>query len=150
MKKMIIISSVAIIGFVLAATTNSWAQRDRVGQRHQDRGGHSQKWDRPEVQEFNRSQHRGDRHYRPEHRFRPGPRKPYHYRAPQRSWHKYRHWRHQPHYRYGHPQPYYRRHPRAAVVDPYRSHAAPEEAFHAAASVSEGGFSVSIGISQMN
>ena len=39
MKKKIIIISVVLIGFIVALTTNSWAQRERGGDRRPGRGG---------------------------------------------------------------------------------------------------------------
>jgi hypothetical protein len=38
MKKKIIIISVVLIGFIVAFTSNSWAQRERGGDRRGDRG----------------------------------------------------------------------------------------------------------------
>jgi hypothetical protein len=54
MKKKIIIISVVLIGFFLAVTANSWAQRERGGDRRVDRGGDFQNGDRSAVHKFNR------------------------------------------------------------------------------------------------
>jgi hypothetical protein len=77
MKKKIIIISVVLIGFFLAVSANSWAQRERGGDRrvdrsgdfqngdrsavhkfNQDRGGSFQKWDKPAVRKFKRDRGR--------------------------------------------------------------------------------------------
>lgn len=160
MKKKIIIISAVLIGFVLAVCGNSWAQRESSGGRHRDRGGHFQKWDKPAVHKFDRDYRRGyhpkryQHNYRPVHRFKPKFHRRQHYRAPHRNWHKFRHWRHRPYYRHGHPKRQYRRHHRRPVINNYyssaESYAAPEEEFHASASVSDSSFSVSVGVSKTN
>jgi hypothetical protein len=141
MKKKIMIISVALIGFVLAVTSNSWAQRERVGKHQRDRGGHFQKWDNPALHKFDRTRGRGDQpqrqHYRPVHHFKP-------------KFHR----RHRPYYRHGHHRrPYWRHHRRAVINNHYSSaegYAAPEEEFHGSASVSDSGFSVSVAVSKTN
>jgi hypothetical protein len=158
MKKKIMIISVALIGFVLAVTSNSWAQRERVGKHQRDRGGHFQKWDNPALHKFDRTRGRGDQpqrqHYRPVHHFKPKFHRRHHYRAPHRYRHKYRLWRHRPDYRQGHHRrPYWRHHRRAVINNHYSSaegYAAPEEEFHGSASVSDSGFSVSVAVSKTN
>ena len=83
------------------------------------------------------------------------------YRAPHRFRPKYRHWRHwrhRPVYRHGgwHPRYHKWRHRHSMVqeINNYYSsaeaEAAPEEEFHASASVSESGYSVSVGASKTN
>ena len=149
MNKKIIIISVALIGFVLTLTSNSWAQRERAGKRYQNGGGHFQKWDRPAVQKFNRNRgpaHRpGGRHYRPVQRFKPKFHGRHHYRRPYRFGPKYRH---------PFPKRYFWRHHRRPVVNNYygstESYVAREDAFQASASVSDTGFSVSVGASKTN
>lgn len=167
MKKKIIIISVALIGFVLAVTANSWAQRERVGDRRvdrgaRDRGGHFQKWDKPEVHKFNR--HRGrayqpkryHQQYRPAHRFKHKYNRRHHYRVPPRFRPKFRPWRHRPVHRRGHPRPFKWRHRHSVVkeINNYyssaESYAEPQDEFQASATVSDSGFSVSVGVNKTN
>jgi hypothetical protein len=158
MKKKIIIISVVFIGFVLAITANSWAQRESAGKRHGDRGGHFQKWDKPAIHKFDRDRARRD-HLRghqngPAKRFKPKFHKRHHYRAPHRFGPKYRIWRHRPTQRRPYPKRFFWRHRHSALNHSVRyystaeSYAVPEEAFLASASVSDSGFSVSIGVSK--
>jgi len=151
MKKKIIIISVVLIGFFLAVTANSWAQRERGGDRRVDRGdrgrgGQFQKLDKPAVHKFNRNSgrayqpRRNPHHYRPVHRFKP----------------KYRYWHHRPAYRHAPIKRYFRRHRHSVInqVTNYyssaESDAAPQDEFQASASVSDSGFSVSVGVSKTN
>ena len=159
MKKKIILISVVLIGFVLTVTTNSWAQRERGGNRHRDRGGHFQEWDKPAHHKFDRGHGRGHypkrhpHHYRPPHRFNPKFKRGHHFGGPHRNLHRYRHWRHRPHHRHGHPRWHRWRHHRRPVIHNYYGGAeryGPEDEFHASASVSESGFSVSVGVSKSN
>ena len=143
MKKKIILISVVLIGFVLAASANSWAQRERVGERHRDRGGQFEKWDKPAHQKFDRGHGRGHypkrhhQHYRPVHRFKPKFHKGRPYGGPHPKWHRYRHWRH---------------HRRPVIHNYYGSaeSSAAEDEFHASATVSDSSFSVSVGVSKTN
>jgi len=161
MKKKIIIISVIFIGFFLAVTANSWAQRERGGDRRVDRGGHDrggqfQKWDKPAVHKFNRNpgqayHRRGNpHHYRPVHRFKPKYHKRHPYRVTPRIRPNFRPWRH------GHPRPFKwrHRHPVVKEINNYyssaESYAAPQDEFQASASVSDSGFSVSVGVSKTN
>jgi hypothetical protein len=156
MKTKITIISVVLIGFILAVSGNSWAQRERGGGGHRDRGGHFKKWDKPPVHKFDRGNGRGyhnkryHQNHRPVHRFKPKFHKRHHYRAPHRN----RHWRHRPSYRHRQFKRHYWRHHRRPVINNYYSsaenYAEPEEAFQASASVSESGFSVSAGVSKTN
>ena len=129
MKKMILLISVAMIGSILVLTSNSFAGRERGGHHHYGRGGHYQKWNKPVYHKP---------HYSPAHRFRP----------------KYRPWRHRPVYRPGHPRRYYRgpHHTVVQEVNNYYSsaegYAAPEDEFTASASISDTGFSFSVGVSR--
>ena len=132
MKKKIIIISVVLIGFFLAVTANSWAQRERGD----DRGGQFQKWDKPAVHKLNHTR--------------------YQYRAPQRFVPKYRYWRHRPVYRHA-PIKRFFRPPMHSVINQvtnYYSSAehyvTPQDEFQASASVSDSGFSFSVGVSQTN
>lgn len=138
MKKKIIIISVVVMGFVLAVGSNSWAGRERGGEGHRDRGGYFQKWDKPAVHKFDRGHGRGYHHnYRPVHRFK----------------HRF-HKRHRPYYRHWKFKRHYWRHHRIPVINNYYSsteaYAAPEEEFHASASVSDSAFSVSVGVNKTN
>ena len=147
MKKKIIIISAVLIGFVLTVSGNSWAQRERGG-------GHFQKWDKPAVHKFDRSHGQGYHHrrydqtYRPVHRFKPKFHNGHHYRAPHRN----RHWWHRPYYRHWKFKRHYWRHHRRPVINNYYSssegYAAPGEEFHASASVSDSGFSVSVDVNK--
>ena len=158
MKKKIIIISVVLIGFILALTANSWAQRERVGERHRDRGGQFEKWDKPAVHKFQRDRGRAyhpKRHnYRPVHRFKPKFHRRHHNGGPHQKWHRNRHWRHRPIYRHGQPRRHYWQHHRRPVIHNYyssaESYTAPEDEFHASATVSDSGFSVSVGVSKTN
>jgi hypothetical protein len=140
MKKKFILIRVVLIGFVLAVTVNSWAQRDSVGQRHQDRGGNFQKWDKPAVQKFERDRGRvyrpGNPHNRPAHHFRPHLQKRHQIHKLHRYW------------RPGLPKWRYWRHHRPAVIN--RHYGSAENAFQASAAISDSGFAVSVGVSQTN
>jgi hypothetical protein len=159
MKKKIIIS-VIFIGFVLALTANSWAQRESVGKHHKARGGNFQKWDKPAVDKFDRGKgrafHSGGHKYGPAKRFKPKFRKGHVYRAPHRYGPKYRFRRHRPMHRHVGPKRFFWRHRHSAVnhITNYYStaenYAVPEEAFQASAAVSDSGFSVSVGVSKTN
>ena len=139
MKKMILLISVAMIGSILVLTSNSFAGRERGGHHHYGRGGHYQKWNKPVYHKHGwTGGHHHKLHYSPAHRFRP----------------KYRLWRHRPVYRPGHPRRYYRR-PHHTVVQEVNnyyssaeSYAAPEDEFTASASISDTGFSFSVGVSR--
>jgi hypothetical protein len=167
MKKKIIIISVVLIGFFLAVTANSWAQRERGGDRRvdrgdRDRGGQFQKLDKPAVHKFNRNSGqayhpgRNPHHYRPEQRFKPEFHKRHHYRAPHRFGPKYRFRRHWPAYRHAPNKRFFRRHRHSVInqITNYyssaESYAEPQDEFQASATVSDSGFSVSVGVSKTN
>ena len=160
MKKKIIIISVVMIGFAMMLTDSSWAQRENAGKRHGDRGGHSQKWDKPAIHKFDRDRVRADqlkgRQNGPAKRFKPKFHKGRVYRAPHRYGPKYRFRRHRPMHRHVGPKRFFWRHRHSAVnhITNYYStaenYAVPEEAFQASAAVSESGFSVSVGVSKTN
>ena len=80
-------------------------------------------------------------------------RRPHHGR-PHPKWHRYRHWRHRPIYRHGHPGRHYWKHHRRPSIHNYYSNAEsytwPEDEFQASATVTESGFSVSVGVSKTN
>ena len=144
MKKKIILISVVLIGFVLAVSANSWAQRERVGERHRDRGGRFEKWDKPAPHKFQRDRGRAHhpkryhKNYRPVHRFKPKFHRRLHHGRPHPKWHRYRHWRH---------------HRRPVIHNYYSSverYAWPEDEFQASATVTESGFAVSVGVSKTN
>lgn len=163
MKKKIIIISVVLIGFFLAVTANSWAQRERGGDRGgRDRGGQFQKWDKPAVHKFTRNSDRAyqpkdnSHHYRPVQRFQPKYHKRHPYRVPPRFRPNFRPWRHRPVYRRGHPRPFkwLHRHSVVKEINNYyssaESYAEPQDEFQASATVSDSGFSVSVGVSKTN
>ena len=164
MKKKIIMISVVLIGFIVALTTNSWAQRERGGDGRPDRGGRVEEFNGPGNQDFDRdrvrdrdrgNQTRRDFNrpaYRSKHKFH----RRYPWGVPNRFRPKYRHWRHRPVYRHGHPKPFFKRHRHSAVnqVNNYYSNAEsysePEDEFSASASISDTGFSVSVGVRETN
>ncbi|MGW8300765.1 MAG: hypothetical protein ACWGNO_01790 [Desulfobacterales bacterium] len=163
MKKKITMISLVFIGFFLAVTANSWAQRERGGDRSgDDRGGQFQKWDKPAVQKFNHNSDRAyqpkrnPQHYRPVQRFYPKFHKRQPYRVPPRFRPNFRLWRHRPVYRHGHPRPFMWRHSHSVVkeINNYyssaESYAAAQDEFQASASVSDSGFAVSVGVSKTN
>ena len=179
MKKKIIIC-IALTAFALGLAGNSWADRERGGNRRMDRGDRFQDADRASHGHFKRSHVRNHRpgHYPPRKFKGHGPRykhkvfkrhhrparwykhkyyKKHYYRAPHRFRHKIRHWRHRPVYRHGgHPRYHKWRHRHSVVreINHYYGNAetepAPEESFQASASVSDSGFSVSVGVSKTN
>ena len=121
MKKIILIICVIMIGSILGLTSNSFASREMRGHHH-GRGGHYQKWHKPAFNKYGR------------------------------AWHKHNRWHRRPVYRHGHPGRYYR-YPRRIVVqevnnyyDSAESYAYPEDEFNASASVSDSGFSFSVGV----
>ena len=171
MKKKIVIS-VLLIGFIVALTSNSWAQRERGGDRRPDRGGRIEEFNRPADKDFDRDRDRGNhtrrdfnrpgprfkhklhkgRHYRPAYRSKHKFHRRYPWGVPKRLRPKYRHWRHRPVYRHGHPRPFFRRNHHSGVnqVNNYysntESYSAPEDEFSASATISDTGFSVSVGV----
>lgn len=155
MKKKILIICMVFIGFVLALTANSWAQRESAGKRHGNRSGHFQKWDKPAIHKFDRDRVQAD-HLKgqqngPAKRFKPEFHKRPAYRAPHRLGPKYPFWKH---HRHVYPKRFFWRHRHSAVnhITNYystaESNAVPEEAFQASAAVSDSGFSVSVGVSK--
>jgi len=180
MQKKIIIISVVLIGFIVALTSNSWAERERGGDRRPDRSGRSAEFNGPGNQDIDRDRVRDrdpgnqtrrhfnrpvpgfkhkslkGRHYRPAYL----PKSKFHRRhpraVPNRFRPKYDRWRHRPVYRHGLPKPFYKRQRHSAVnqVNNYYSNAesysAPEDEFTASASISDTGFSVSVGVSNTN
>ena len=196
MRKKIISISVVLMGFIVVLTTNSWAERERGGDRRPDRGSRVEEFKGPGDKDFDRGRvrdrDRGNhtrrdfnrpgprfkhkfpkgRHYGPayrskhkfqrRHNYRPAYRSKHklhrrHHRAvPNRFKPKYRHWRHRPVYRNGHPKPFFKRNRHSVVnqVNNYYSNAEsysePEDEFSASASISDTGFSVSIGVRETN
>lgn len=176
MKKKILIISVVLIGFIVALTSNSWAQRERGGDRSQDRGNHFEKRNGSGDQDFDRDRirDRGPRNHSRQHFNRPGPRfkpkfnkrdhrrpayrfkpkfhKRHHYRAPYRYRPKFQPWRHRPVYRHGHPRRFYRR-PHHSVVKEINnyyssaeSYSEPEDEFSASATITDTGFAFTVGV----
>jgi len=166
MKKKIIIISVVFIGFFLAVTANSWAQRERGGDRPMDRSGNFQRGENsgeePSIPEFNRDRgrayqpRRNPQYHRPVHRFEPKFHERHHYRAPRRFGPNYRYWPRRPAYRHAPARHFFRRHQHSVInqVTNYysnaESYAASQDEFQASASVSDSGFSVSVGVSKTN
>ncbi|MEJ2727903.1 MAG: hypothetical protein P8185_05210 [Deltaproteobacteria bacterium] len=158
MKKRIIIISVVLIGFIMVLTANSWAQRENAGKRRGDRSDHFQKWDKPAIHKFDRERVRADRNrghqYGPAKGFKQKTYKNHLYRAPNRLSPKFRFWQHWPTNRRVYPKRFLWRNRHSAVnhINNYYgaadSYAASEEAFLASASVSDSGFSVSVGVSK--
>ena len=142
MKKKIMLISVVLIGFVMALAANSWAQRESVGKRNGDRSGHFQKLDKPAIHKFDRERAGAD-HIRG-HQY--GPAKGFRYKFHKRPFNRAPH-RFGPKFRYRQ-----HRHPGVNHITNYygatESYAEPEEAFLASASVSDSGFSFSVGVSK--
>jgi hypothetical protein len=164
MKKKILIISVVLIGFVVALTSNSWAQRERGGDRRTDRGNQFQKWNGSGDRDFDRDRirNRGPRNHSRQHFNRPGARfkpkfhKRHNYRAPYRHRPKFRPWRHRPVYRHDRPNRFKGRPYHSAVqqINNYyssaESYSEPEDEFSASATISDTGFSVSVGVRETN
>ena len=180
MKKKIFLISVVLIGFIVAFSSNSWAQRERDGDRRADRGGRFEQWngsgdrdfDRDRIRDrgprnhsrrdfnrpgprFNSKFHKRYRH-RPAYRYKPKFHRRHHYRAPYRYRPKFRPWRHRPVYRYYHPRRFYRR-PHHSVVKEINnyygsaeSYSEPEDEFNASATITDSGFAVSVGVRETN
>ena len=166
MKKKIIVITISLMAFAIALAGNSWAARERGGNRHLDRGDRFQRADNPVDRGHFRGRGNGHiprrnfvrpepgfkhkyfkrHHYRPAHRFMPKHYKGRHYRAPHRFHPKFRHRRHRPVYRRGHPGHFKWRHSHSVVkeINNYYGstddYALPAEAFQASASVSDSGF----------
>lgn len=129
MKQTIIKIGVIIIGSILVLATNSFASREMRGHHNNGRGGYYHKY--------------GEHQY-----------KWHHYRPGRGLWHKQRLLHRQPVYRHGHPGRYYT-HPHRIVVKEVNnyyngaeSYAYPQDEFNASVSVSDSGFSFSIGVSE--
>jgi len=176
MKKKIVIISIALMAFAVALAGNSWAERERGGNRHPDRGARFNGADNPvdrghfrgrgpaqfPRRDFKRPGPRFKQksfkrhHYRPAHRFKNKHYRGRHHRTPNRFHPKFRRWRHRPVYRHGHPRPFKWRHSRSVEqeINNYYSntedYTAPSEEFQASASVSDSGFSISVGTSRTN
>ncbi|MGD2095970.1 MAG: hypothetical protein PVG35_00225 [Desulfobacterales bacterium] len=167
MQKKIVIISIALLTFAVAFAGNSWAARERGGDRHAVRGDRFQATDNPVNRAHLRG--RGDGHSHRRDVVRPGPRfkhnyfKRHHYRPAHRFKPKYyrrhpkfRHWRHRPLFRHGRPGHFKWRHSQSVVkeINNYYGsadgYALPAEEFQASASVSDSGFSVSVGASKTN
>ena len=137
MKKMILIIYVLMIGSILVLTSNSFAAREKRGHHH-SRGGHYQKWHKPAYYKngWAWGHHPKLQHYRPARDYR----------------YKHHRWYRRPVYRHGHPIRHHRR-PQHTVVQEVNnyygsteSYAEPEDEFNASASVSDTGFSFSVGV----
>ena len=137
MKKMILIICVVMIGSILVLTSNSFAAREKRGH-HYSRSGHYQKWHKPANYKHGRAwgHHPKRHHYRPAHGLR----------------NKHHRWYRRPVYRHGYPIRHHRRiqHTVVREINNYygstESYAEPEDEFNASASVSDTGFSFSVGV----
>ncbi len=155
MKKKILIISVVLIGFIVALTSNSWAQRERGGDRRSDRGNHFEKRNGSGDHDFDRDRirDRGPRNHsrrhfnRPAYRFKPKFYKRHPYRAPYRYRPKFRPGRHRPVYRRPH-------HSVVKEINNYyssaESYSEPEDEFSASATITDTGFAVSVGVRKTN
>ena len=171
MKKKIIIISVVLIGFIVALSSNSWAQRERGGDRRPDRGDQFQSRSGSGDRDFDRDRirDRGPRNSSRQHFNRPGPRfkskfhnrqnrrpayrfkrkfnRRNHYRAPYRHRPKFRQWRQRPVYR----RPY---HSVVKEINNYyssaESYSEPEDEFSASATITDSGFAFSVGVRETN
>jgi len=151
MKKKILIISVVLIGFIVALTSNSWAQRERGGDRRSDRGNHFEKRNGSGDHDFDRDRirDRGPRNHSRRHFNRPGPRfkpkfqKRHPYRAPYRYRPKFRPGRHRPVYRRPH-------HSVVKEINNYYSSAESyfeaEDEFSASATITDTGFAFTVGV----
>lgn len=161
MKRKIIIISVVLIGFIVALSSNSWAQRERGDGPRPDGDRHFQERHGSGDRNFDRD--RGPHNPPGRHFNRPGPRfkskfqRPHHYRAPYRQWPKFRPWRHRPAYRHGHPwRRIYRRPYHSAVkqINNYysstESYSEPEDELTASATITDTGFAFSVGVRETN
>ena len=149
MKKNIIIISIALIGLILVFNSNSWAASNR--------GGPHQKWNKPsnaiDKPDRGRSSAPGIQHHRPVHRSIPRFHRPDHHRAPYRFAPKPRPWFHRPFYRPFLPKRHFWQHHHGAVMNNDYSSAgsyALEDEFSASATISNAGFSVSVGVREAN
>jgi hypothetical protein len=143
MKKVILIFCSAMICSFFVFASNSFAARGWRSD-HQGRVTHYEKNHKPPS-------------YRHGQGFRPHPNR-YHYQPAPRFRHKLYQWNRRPFYRHGHPRHYHGRYPvgaRQIVVQEHNyyhsnadSYAGSGDEFNASASVSDTGFSVSVGVSQ--
>jgi hypothetical protein len=146
MKKNIMIISIALIGLILVFSGNSWAARNGSGP--------YQKWDKPSNPAHKPNHGRnlapGIQNDRPKPQPIPRFHRPYPPRAPYRLAPQYRHWRQRPFYRpFGH-----RHHAGVNEINNYYSRVeryyTPEDEFGASATISDTGFSVSVGVRETN
>ena len=133
MKKTILILCMVVIGSILVLTNNSYAAREKRTH-YQGRGGHYQKWHKPAYHKHGPAwrHHLKRRHHYPAHGIR----------------HKHHCWYLRPIYRHGHPGRFHR--PVVREINNYysgtESYAEPEDEFSASASVSDTGFSITVGV----
>ena len=137
MKKTMLILCMVVIGSILVLTNNSYASREKRFH-HQGRGGHYQKWHKPYYYKHGRAwrHHLKHHNHRPAHGIR----------------HKHHRWYRRPIYRHGHPGYRHGRFHRTVVreINNYysstESYAEPEDEFNASATVSDTGFSITVGV----
>ena len=152
MKKNIMIISITLIGFILAAGGNLWAA-------NYGSGPHP-KWDKPSYSgnrpDHGRSFVPGNTPDRPVHELTPRIHKPYPNRAPYRFAPKYRPWLRRPFFRPFRPKGFFgpRHHAEVNEINNYYSdterYSVPEDEFNASATISDTGFSVSVGVRDTN
>jgi hypothetical protein len=126
-----------MIGSILVLTSNSFAAREKRGHHH-SRNGHYQKWHKPSHYKHGWAwgHHPKRHHYRPAHGFR----------------NKHHRWHRRPIYRHGHPRRHHGRNQHTVVreINNYygstESYVEPEDEFSASASVSDTGFSFTVGV----
>jgi hypothetical protein len=122
-----------VIGSILVLTNNSYAAREKRN-RYQDRGGHYQKWHKPAYDKHGPAW----RHHLKRHPYRPadGIR------------HKQYRWYLRPIYRHGHPGRFHQTVVREInnYYSSTESYAEPEDEFSASASISDTGFSITVGV----
>jgi len=135
MKKTILILCMVAIGSILVLTNNSYASREKPTH-YYGRGGYYQKWNKPAYDKHGwaRRHHLKRHHYHPAHGIR----------------YKHHRWYLKPIYRHGHPGRFH--HTVVREINNYysstESYAEPEDEFSASASVSDTGFSFTVGVKQ--
>lgn len=155
MKKKIIIISVVLIGFIVVFTSNSWAQRERGGDRRADRGAQlrsrigsaDRDVDRDRIRDHGPRNHSGRHFNRPGPRFKSKFHNGYRHHPAYRHRPKLRPWRYRPVYRRPH-------HSVVKQINHYyssaESYSEPEDEFTAAATISDSGFEFSVGVKETN
>ena len=133
MKKTILILCMVVIGSILVLTNDSYAAREKPT-RYQDRSGHYRKWHKPAYHKHGPAwrHHLKRPRYLPAHGIR----------------HKHYRWYLRPIYRHGHPGRFHQTVVREInnYYSSAESYAEPEDEFNASASISDTGFSITVGV----